>query len=150
VRRNQKDPTRSRVPARTAHHVSFAATVSLVFLLAFPALAVLRLAQSIDCRFILGYLSVISISTYVAYRSDKKRAERGEWRIPESTLHFLEQAGGWPAAFLAQRLLRHKISKSSYQVVFWTTVAIHEYLAFDFLQGWPNTKKILMLIRSQL
>ena len=32
------------------------------------------------------------------------------------TLHTLELIGGWPAAFLAQRWLRHKCSKRSFQM----------------------------------
>ena len=51
--------------------------------------------------------------------------ECGHHRIPESTLHTLELAGGWPCALLAQRLFRHKTTKASYRVAFWTMVALH-------------------------
>jgi uncharacterized membrane protein YsdA (DUF1294 family) len=30
--------------------------------------------------------------------------------------------GGWPGALLAQRMLRHKSKKHSFQVTFWATV----------------------------
>jgi uncharacterized membrane protein YsdA (DUF1294 family) len=39
-------------------------------------------------------------------------------------------------AFLAQRLLRHKNAKRSYQFVFWSIVALHQYAALDSLTGW--------------
>ena len=40
-------------------------------------------------------------------------------------LHLLGIIGGWPGALLAQRLLRHKNSKQSFQVVFWITVLLN-------------------------
>jgi uncharacterized membrane protein YsdA (DUF1294 family) len=48
----------------------------------------------------------------------------------------LELAGGWPGAFLAQRRLRHKCSKVSYQITFWLIVSLHIYVATDYLLGW--------------
>ena len=37
---------------------------------------------------------------------------------PEAMLHLLELLGGWPAAWLAQRVLRHKSRKERYQLAF--------------------------------
>jgi uncharacterized membrane protein YsdA (DUF1294 family)/cold shock CspA family protein len=76
---------------------------------------------------------VMSLLTFALYVDDKSRAKRGEWRIPEKTLHLCELAGGWLGAFIAQRSLRHKSSKSSYQVVFWAIVAIHIVFWLDQL-----------------
>lgn len=72
------------------------------------------------------YYAIINILTIALYNYDKNRARTGLWRINESRLHFCELAGGWPAAFIAQRWLRHKIRKRCYQVVFWVIVAVHE------------------------
>ena len=119
--------------------------VVLLALLIFPAVAVLRLAQTFDPRFVLGYSILISAVTYLLYRHDKKRAESGGWRTPESTLHLFELLGGWPGAFLAQRAVRHKISKASYQVTFWTIIALHEFASFDFMHGWQYSRKALLL-----
>ena len=63
--------------------------------------------------------------TFIAYASDKARAVDAEWRVSESTLHFLEVLGGWPGALFAQQCLRHKTAKSGYQVIFWLIVATH-------------------------
>ena len=87
-------------------------------------------------------------ATLLAYRSDKRRAESGAWRIPESTLHLAELLGGWPGAFLAQRRFRHKISKTSYQIIFWGIVALHEAFAIDSLVGWRFTQSAVQFIRS--
>ena len=67
----------------------------------------------------------MSLLTFALYADDKSRAKRGDWRTSEKTLHLCELAGGWLGGFVAQRRLRHKSSKESYQAVFWAIVAIH-------------------------
>lgn len=96
------------------------------------------------------YLAGVSIATLVVYGHDKRRAQAGGWRTPESTLHLLEIAGGWPAAFLAQRFLRHKISKTSYQLMFGAIVLLHQITAADFLLGWRLIPAVLALVRGLL
>jgi uncharacterized membrane protein YsdA (DUF1294 family) len=66
-----------------------------------------------------------SIVTMAVYRSDKARAESGDWRTPEKVLHLLELAGGWPGALVAQWQFRHKNRKTSYQIAFWFVVAVN-------------------------
>jgi uncharacterized membrane protein YsdA (DUF1294 family) len=67
----------------------------------------------------------MSLLTFMLYVGDKAQAQQGGWRVPEATLHFCELLGGWIGAFIAQRRLRHKNSKASYQAVFWTIVIAH-------------------------
>ncbi|MEQ9668262.1 DUF1294 domain-containing protein [Coleofasciculus sp. G2-EDA-02] len=97
----------------------------VLFLSLFPIGGSVHLA-SITSNFIplLMYLSMSGL-TFLLYAHDKSHARTGEWRIPEKTLHLCELAGGWLGAFIAQRTLRHKSSKNSYQVVFWVIVAFH-------------------------
>ncbi|MBR6735175.1 MAG: DUF1294 domain-containing protein [Kiritimatiellae bacterium] len=68
---------------------------------------------------------IMSFVAFVAYAVDKRAAKRGEWRTPESTLHTLELLCGWPGAWLAQRLLRHKSVKTSFRIVFFMMVALN-------------------------
>jgi uncharacterized membrane protein YsdA (DUF1294 family) len=121
----------------------------LPLLLVIPVYALSRLAAWIDWRLLLAAPLAVSVFTFFAYRSDKHRAEAGEWRIPEAILHFAEFAGGWPGAFLAQRMLRHKISKIPYQVVFWAIVLIHQFVALDSLMGWRFMGGALRFIKIQ-
>ena len=67
----------------------------------------------------------MSLVTFVAYGLDKLAARRGAWRTPESTLHLLEFLCGWPGAWLAQRILRHKSIKTSFRIVFFVMVALN-------------------------
>ncbi len=72
-----------------------------------------------------GLYAGLSSATYLAYAMDKSAANRGAWRTPESTLHMLALAGGWPGALLAQQILRHKSSKQPFRQVFWATVLLN-------------------------
>jgi uncharacterized membrane protein YsdA (DUF1294 family)/cold shock CspA family protein len=75
-------------------------------------------------KILLVYLG-LSIITFIAYAFDKSKAQRGEWRTQESTLHLLALLGGWPGAALAQQLLRHKSKKKEFRLTFWFTVVIN-------------------------
>jgi uncharacterized membrane protein YsdA (DUF1294 family)/cold shock CspA family protein len=97
-------------------------------LVAIPAFLLLFLAVSIFWKpplvVALVYVGA-SLVTLLAYAMDKAAAERGAWRTPESTLHALALAGGWPGALLAQQFLRHKSSKAEFRSVFWVTVVLN-------------------------
>ncbi|WP_159271556.1 DUF1294 domain-containing protein [Variovorax boronicumulans] len=73
----------------------------------------------------LAVVAGLSLLTFGAYAFDKRAAQAGRWRTQESTLHLLALAGGWPGAWCAQQLLRHKSSKASFLWRFYVTVALH-------------------------
>ena len=66
-----------------------------------------------------------SAVTALAYAEDKRRAQRGAWRLSEQTLHWLAMLGGWPGALLAQPLFRHKTQKRAFQLDLWIIVLVH-------------------------
>jgi uncharacterized membrane protein YsdA (DUF1294 family) len=134
---------------RRENAVSVAAIGALLLLLLIPLWALSRLAGWIDWRLLAAPPIAVSLLTFLAYRSDKHRAEKGEWRIPESTLHTAELLGGWPGAFVAQRAFRHKISKPSYQITYWVIVLFHQYVALDSLIGWKLTRNVVHFIQSK-
>ncbi len=74
---------------------------------------------------VLGLYCAASVVAFVAYALDKSAARNDRWRTQESTLHLFALVGGWPGALAAQRLLRHKSRKRSFQIVFWGTVVIN-------------------------
>jgi len=120
----------------------------LAILLLIPACALGRLTSGSDIRLLLGMFLSLSVFAFFAYRSDKRRAEAGEWRVPEATLHAMALLGGWPGAFLAQRVFRHKTSKLSFLFIFWCVVGIHEYLAVDFLLDWRFSRGALQFLQQ--
>ena len=68
---------------------------------------------------------LLNLMTFFMYWVDKHAAQTGRWRTPENTLHLLGLLGGWPGAWWAQALLRHKSSKASFLAAYWATVALH-------------------------
>lgn len=107
--------------------------VVLGLLLLLPGLAFARLAGNIPWPWLVGVPLVASLFAFAAYGTDKRRAMAGKWRIPESTLHAAALLGGWPGAFVAQQLFRHKTRKTSFQATFWCIVLLHQGLALDVL-----------------
>lgn len=72
-----------------------------------------------------GAYLAMSLATFLAYAIDKSAAKHQRRRTSENTLHWLALAGGWPGAVLAQRTLRHKSIKTSFQNIFWLTVVLN-------------------------
>jgi uncharacterized membrane protein YsdA (DUF1294 family) len=93
-----------------------------VFFLVFVVVAVL--AGRLPIAVLALYL-VASLVAFFAYAFDKSAALRNQWRTQESTLHLFALLGGWPGALAAQRLLRHKTAKASFQATFWVTVVLN-------------------------
>jgi uncharacterized membrane protein YsdA (DUF1294 family)/cold shock CspA family protein len=113
-------PTQSRggLPAIGAIGAPLTAAVFLVLLLGSAATGKLPWA-------VLAWYALLSVITFVVYRSDKSAAAQREWRTSEQTLHGLSVAGGWPGALIAQRWLRHKSKKLSFLLAFGMTVVVN-------------------------
>jgi uncharacterized membrane protein YsdA (DUF1294 family) len=74
--------------------------------------------------FLLALLfGLMSLFAFVAFHSDKRRAERGAWRWSETSLLALAFLGGWPGAKLAQRRFRHKTRKEPFRSILNLTLA---------------------------
>lgn len=84
----------------------------------------------------------LNLLTFGTYWADKRAAQAGRWRTPESTLQLLALAGGWPGAWLAQQVLRHKSSKPSFRMVYGLMVLAHGLLLGAWLFG-PLFRKVL-------
>jgi uncharacterized membrane protein YsdA (DUF1294 family)/cold shock CspA family protein len=67
----------------------------------------------------------VSFTVFYLYWMDKWAAARGTRRTPESTLQLLALTCGWPGAWVAQQLFRHKTRKASFQTVFWFCVGLN-------------------------
>jgi uncharacterized membrane protein YsdA (DUF1294 family)/cold shock CspA family protein len=113
-----RDRVSRRISPRTGAASLFAAVGF------FGVLAVAVLAGRLPVL-IVGLYSGVSAIAFIAYALDKSAARNNGWRTPESTLHMLALAGGWPGALCAQQLLRHKSSKQAFQITFCLTVIVN-------------------------
>ena len=114
----------------------------LAGLLATPAYSLWQFFPIKDVQFAGGWVLVLSILTFWLYWIDKKRARKGEWRVTENALQLMAFLGGWPGAFVAQKILRHKSSKASFQFTFWLIILLYQYIAIDALLDWRIAKTV--------
>lgn len=124
ARRHRSAPpesTRRREPAPT----SSTTLPFLVLAIGYAALLGYGVSVSRIPLIALGMLLLISSLTFFVYGFDKHAAETGRWRTQESTLHLLALLGGWPGAWCAQRLFRHKVRKARFMTVYWATALVH-------------------------
>lgn len=59
-------------------------------------------------KIILIYLLVINFIGFCAMFLDKRKAQKGKWRIPEKTLFLFAFLGGSLGTTLGMRVFRHK------------------------------------------
>ena len=73
------------------------------------------------------YLVLLSFITFIAYHSDKKKAEKGKWRTREKTLLLLSFFGGAFGGYPAMLIFRHKTKGEHwyFTAVNWLGIIIH-------------------------
>lgn len=64
-----------------------------------------------------AYLALANALALVLFRQDKRRAEAGDWRLPEVQLLTVALMGGWLGAKAGQRLFHHKTVKQPFATV---------------------------------
>lgn len=136
----------TRAPVIQRHPLSAWTALTLLVLLILPSFAALRAAGAIPWYIIPGLMSFFSLWVYFRLGSDKKAAQTNQWRASEGSLHWFEFLGGWPGSFVAQRRFRHKVSKRSYQFIFWLIVLAHQVIAFDYLNRWAGWKFVTKVV----
>ncbi len=65
----------------------------------------------------LAYLAVMSVAAFFTYHSDKRKAKKGERRIPEKTLLWTGFLGGAAGALAAMEIFRHKTKHTYFYIV---------------------------------
>lgn len=126
-RAKKVSPLRKAAPSRRTRSAS-PAQWGTATLFVIPVFLLLYLAVSVLWKpplWIAAIYGAASVITFVAYAMDKSAATQGAWRTPESTLHVLALACGWPGALLAQQFLRHKSAKAEFRATFWVTVILN-------------------------
>ncbi len=85
---------------------------------------------------IICYLLVINIITFLAMWIDKRKAQKGSWRISEKALFTLVLLGGGVGGILGMYIFHHKTQKPRFVVGFpfilLFEIAVGIFLYFQF------------------
>lgn len=82
---------------------------------------------------ILIYLLVINLMTFCAMWWDKRRAQKGEWRISEAGLFTLVLLGGGIGGIAGMYAFRHKTKKLRFTIGFPTILITEIVLVIYFV-----------------
>ena len=130
------EPERRRGPAGR-RGLARPVALAVAFLALLAALGALD-RVGVAVALLYAALSVVSFGLYAA---DKSAAQRGAWRVRESTLHIADLLGGWPGGLVARHAFRHKTRKQPFRTVFWCTVAVNVAVLVWLVvtrPGWPG------------
>lgn len=62
------------------------------------------------------YIILINLIAFVVFGIDKRKARKGQWRVPESTLFILAIIGGSIGALLGMLVFRHKTKHRKFTI----------------------------------
>jgi uncharacterized membrane protein YsdA (DUF1294 family) len=73
----------------------------------------------------MGLLAVINAAAFVLFMRDKRLANEGMRRIPESTLLLVALIGGSAGAIAGQQYWRHKTRKEPFRTMLFGIAIVH-------------------------
>lgn len=85
-----------------------------------------------------GYLVLLSLITFIAYGSDKRKAKKGAYRTKEKTLLLLSFFGGAFGGYPAMLIYRHKTKGEHWYFTFVNLlgIALHVVLLLLLIFVW--------------
>lgn len=84
---------------------------------------------------LLLWLGLVSLLLFGMMGADKRKAKRGQWRIPEKALFLVAICGGAVGGTLGMQYFRHKTKHRSFQIGF-PMLAVLQLLLLGHL--WMN------------
>ena len=78
--------------------------------------------------FVWVYIVLINIITFIVFCVDKRKAEKGRWRIRESVLFLLGFIGGSLGGLLAMYTAHHKTRKQKFVSGFSLFLLLHIFI----------------------
>ncbi len=86
-----------------------------------------------NINYILVYLLMINLISFVLFYIDKQKAKKDKWRIKESTLHIAGFMGGIIGSIAAMILFHHKTKKTKFVIITIIAIAFNALLAYEFI-----------------
>ena len=87
----------------------------------------MNLEEIFSVKNIIIYLVIINLIAFLAMWLDKRKAEKGKWRIPENSLLLLVLLGGGIGGIAGMYTFRHKTKKFKFTIGF-PTILITEII----------------------
>lgn len=124
TRHPRQAPVASALRRRPTNTPALQAPAGLVMLLMLGWTALVLWVGRFPALILAG-VPLLNLLTFYVYWTDKHAAQTGRWRTKESTLHLFGLLGGWPGAWFAHQILRHKSRKAEFRATYWGTVLVH-------------------------
>ena len=67
-------------------------------------------------KYVIIYLLIVNVITFLLYGFDKWKAKRDKWRVPEKTLLMFAVVGGTIGAFAGMQVFRHKTKHAKFVI----------------------------------
>ena len=96
------------------------------------------LKMSLFSKLLIIYLAVISLVAVVMTITDKAKAKRDAWRIPEATLMLVGLFGGALAMYVTMKTIRHKTKHRKFMIGLPLEIALHAAVACVLIFGNIN------------
>ena len=91
------------------------------------------LEQIFTWQNIIYYLLAINVIAFLAMWIDKRKAQKGKWRIPENTLFLITLLGGGIGTIAGMYTFRHKTKKLKFTIGL-PAILILEIILFIYLK----------------
>ena len=96
---------------------------------------VISITDIFTIKNILIYLLIINLIGFYMMWSDKRKAKKGKWRIPEQTLFIVTALGGGIGTIAGMYKFRHKTQKLKF-IIGLPTLVILEIVLVLYLIFW--------------
>lgn len=94
--------------------------------------------MSLFSKLLIIYLAVLSLVAVVMTITDKAKAKRDAWRIPEATLMTVGLFGGALAMYVTMKTIRHKTKHKKFMIGLPLEIVLHAVIACLFVFGKIN------------
>ena len=89
-------------------------------------------------KLILCYYFIINLLAYTLYQTDKQKAKKQLWRIPEKTLFLTAFLGGAFGALIGMQVFHHTTQKNYFCILNLLALGLHLILMYFLLFRLPE------------
>ncbi|MGB4439450.1 MAG: DUF1294 domain-containing protein [Sedimentibacter sp.] len=82
-------------------------------------------------KYILIYLVLINLISFIMFYVDKQKARRDKWRIQEKTLHLTSFLGGTIGSIVAMILFHHKTKKTAFVAITGIALIVNIFVIYE-------------------